>query len=95
MKWLTSYTTLNRTPIRLIPFWVVTLTFSARACPLCQTPTGKHVRAAIFGPHFWFYMGVTVLPFAIFLVITALFYCGAPAKEPRFHSSACLSVDTE
>ena len=68
----------------LLVFWMAMRPpFSASACPLCHTATGDKVRAAILGQDFWFNVGVTVLPFAIFLGITALIYYGMPTRELR------------
>jgi arginine exporter protein ArgO len=53
----------------------------ASACPLCHTATGDKVRAAIFGTDFWFNVSVTVVPFAIFLGLTALLYFGLPTLK--------------
>ena len=73
----------------LLVFWVAMLApFSASACPLCHTATGDKVRAAVLGPDFWFNVGVTVLPFAVFLGITALIYYGIPTRELRGDASA-------
>lgn len=55
----------------------------ASACPLCHTETGNKVRAAIFGTDFWFNVSVTVVPFAIFLGLTALIYFGLPVWHSR------------
>jgi hypothetical protein len=73
----------------LLVFWMAMLApSSASACPLCYTVTGDKVRAAVLGPDFWFNVGVTVLPFAVFLGITALIYYGIPTRELRGDSSA-------
>lgn len=53
----------------------------ASACPLCHTDTGNKVRAAIFGTDFWFSVSVTLLPFAIFLGLTAIIYFGLPTLK--------------
>jgi hypothetical protein len=50
----------------------------ASACPVCHTETGDKIRQALFGPDFWFNVGATILPFAIFVTITALIYYGFP-----------------
>jgi hypothetical protein len=73
----------------LLVFWMAMLApSSASACPLCHTATGDKVRAAVLGPDFWFNVGVTVLPFAVFLGITALIYYGIPTRELRGAFSA-------
>ena len=73
----------------LLVFWMAMLApSSASAYPLCHTVTGDKVRAAVLGPDFWFNVGVTVLPFAVFLGITALIYYGIPTRELRGDSSA-------
>jgi hypothetical protein len=51
---------------------------SANACTFCHSETARRIRAAVFGPDFWFNAGVTVLPFAICLGITALIYFPLP-----------------
>ena len=51
----------------------------ALSCPLCHTDTGQQVRAGIFGPDFAFNLVITVIPFILFLGITALIYFGIPS----------------
>ena len=63
-------------------FVVLIVTTPASPCPLCHTETARQIRAAIFGPDFWFNVGVTLLPFVVFLGITALIY-GNPRSEHR------------
>jgi hypothetical protein len=73
--------------MKIILFWMTALASSASACPLCHTETGDKIRAAVFGADFWFNVGVTVLPFAIFLSITAFIYFRVPRREPRVATS--------
>ncbi len=56
---------------------------SARACPVCDTGTGRAVRAGVFGADFGRNLLVTALPFPIFLGITALLYYGPPSVRRR------------
>ena len=72
-------------PFQALGIFVFLNVFStaALACPLCRTDTGKQVRAGIFGPDFTFNMVVTIIPFVIFLGITALIYFGLPTRGNR------------
>jgi hypothetical protein len=54
---------------------------SALACPLCHTETGQQVRAAVFGPGFWFNLLVTMAPFFLFIGLTAIIYYGIPMPK--------------
>ena len=83
--------------MKVLPvFWLAMLApFSASACPLCHTATGDKVRAAVLGPDFSFTVGVTVLPFAVFLGITALIYYGIPKRKLRGDSSARTDLARE
>ena len=60
---------------------------AAFACTLCHTDTGKAVRSGIFGPDFAFNILVTLIPFVIFLGITALIYFRFPALPKRSKAS--------
>ena len=62
-------------------FFLNAFSTAALACSLCHTETGKQVRSGIFGPDFGFNLLVTVMPFVIFLVITALIYFGVPGHR--------------
>jgi hypothetical protein len=53
----------------------------ASVCPICHTETADKIRHALFGPDFWFNLSVTLLPFAIFLGITALIYYRFPTED--------------
>jgi hypothetical protein len=72
-------------PIQALVSFVLFNLFStaALACPLCHTDTGEKVRAGIFGPDFGFNLVVTIIPFIIFLAITALIYFGLPTRGNR------------
>jgi hypothetical protein len=48
------------------------------ACPLCESETGERVRAGIFAADFGYHLAVTLLPFPVFLGITALIHFGVP-----------------
>ena len=81
----------NTRNMKFRPFLaVVTLASAAGACPFCHTQTGEQIHASVFGPDFWFNVGVTLLPFAIFLGLTALIYFGVPTHQPSVEDSACL-----
>ncbi len=45
-----------------------------RACPLCESETGRRVRAGIFHADFGYNLLVTMLPFGVFLAILGLIH---------------------
>lgn len=49
-----------------VPAW-------ASACPLCDSETGKQVRAGIFGDDFWSTLLVVVSPFPVLLLALAAY----------------------
>jgi hypothetical protein len=53
------------------------------ACTLCHSEAAENVRAAIFGPNFWQNVGLTVLPFLVFVAIVACIYPGIPRSTRR------------
>ena len=53
----------------------------ADACPVCESETGREVRAGIFGEDFGPNLLMTLLPFPILLGIAAAFYFGFSPKE--------------
>ena len=53
----------------------------ASACTMCQIPVAQSVREQVFGAEFWPNLGVTILPFAIFLAIAATIHSGFPARN--------------
>jgi hypothetical protein len=67
--------------------FIVFSTTPALACPLCHTKTGRQVRAGIFGPDFGFNLLVTIIPFVIFLGITAFIYFGPPIRRSPANGS--------
>lgn len=79
--------------MKVIVMLIVVLAWSADCCPLCHTKTGEDVRAAVFGPDFSFDLFATVLPFAIFLGVTALIYFGAPVRKRRSANSSRLPAE--
>lgn len=48
------------------------------SCPVCDSGTGKAVRAGIFGSDFGANLLVTLLPFGVFAVLVAAIYHGVP-----------------
>ncbi|MDX1962186.1 MAG: hypothetical protein SFX18_03470 [Pirellulales bacterium] len=69
------------------------------ACPLCDSATGAHVRAELFGDNFWPHLLVTLLPFLVLagIVLAIHRYGSLPDKSlpsqrhltaPRGHSLA-------
>ena len=79
--------------MKIIVFLLLVLAWSARGCPLCHTRIGEDVRASVFGPDFSFNLIATVLPFAIFLGVTALIYFGAPFGKRRSGISSRLPAE--
>ena len=64
---------------------VLTLTLlcgaaSATACPVCNSATGKEVRAGIFGEDFGRNLLAVVLPFAAVAGIVAMIHFGMPLR---------------
>ena len=55
---------------------------AAWACPVCDSGTGKAVRAGVFGRDFGFNLLVSVAPFAVCALIVAAIYYG-PTSQPR------------
>ena len=45
-------------------------------CPVCNSATGKKVRASVLGPDLLYNLVVTIVPFAIFALIVVLIYHG-------------------
>lgn len=62
--------------------WLL-LVAPAPACPVCDRETGRQVRAGIFDADFAFNLLATVLPFGIFLGITAAIHGRSPAPNRR------------
>lgn len=50
------------------------------ACPVCNTGTGRAVRAGILSSHFGSNLLATLVPFVFFLGIAYLIYYGLPGK---------------
>jgi hypothetical protein len=53
------------------------------ACTTCDSALAQAVRAAVFGRDFSRNLASTVLPFVIFLLITAGIYYGLPMPKKR------------
>ena len=68
-------------PSNVITCLVVVLLMSATAlsCPVCDTETGKDVRAGIFDEEFGRNAVLTLLPFPVLLAIVAMIHFGFPA----------------
>ena len=54
----------------------------AVACPLCESATGREVRAGIFDKHFAATLLAVLLPFPVLAAVVALIYRGPPWSEP-------------
>jgi hypothetical protein len=65
---------------------------------LGHTRTGEQIRESVLGANFWFYLGATALPFAVFLLIIGLLYYGVPVPKrfrgPRLTAEAAASITT-
>lgn len=82
--------------LRLVmPVWVVLVVAStAPACPLCESETGRQVRAGIFDDDFGKNVVLTLLPFPVLAVIVALIYYGPPAiRRPHGGTTVLAEVD--
>lgn len=71
---------------------VALLSPPARACPVCDSGTGKAVRQGLFNAEFGKNLLMTALPFPIFLGIAAYLYYGPPTRRGR--SDARRGQDT-
>ncbi|MBV8867225.1 MAG: hypothetical protein JO210_17645 [Acidobacteriaceae bacterium] len=81
--------------LRAILSLVGALASSASACPLCHSQTGEQIRAALFARDFWFNVTATILPFAIFALITGLIYFGGPGAKPRVADSSRTNTEDQ
>ncbi len=54
---------------------------SAKACPICNSDTGRQVRGGIGDADFAHNLLVTALPFAVFLAVAALLHFGVPWRR--------------
>lgn len=54
---------------------------TAWGCPVCNSGTGKAVRAGLFGQEFGFNLFVTVIPFVVCALIVAGIYYGPPGQR--------------
>ena len=53
----------------------------ARACPLCNSETGRRVLEGIFDAQFGPNLLATLLPFPVFLAVIALVYYWSPTPS--------------
>ena len=60
---------------------VLTLSAPAGACPVCDTGTGRQVRAGIFDGDFGRTLLAVALPFPILLAVVAAIHFGWPATR--------------
>lgn len=68
--------------------WLLPL--AVTACPICDTETGRQVRAGIFGDDFWSTLLVVVSPFPVLLLVIAAYHFGWLA--PAHHSTAAAQT---
>ena len=61
---------------------------AASACPVCETETGKQVRAGIFGDDFASNVALTLVPFPLLAGLVALIHFGPWGKGGRAPSAA-------
>lgn len=73
----------------LLCLWLLKAT-PASACPLCNTPTGKLVREAVFNRHFGVNLLLVLAPFPVCLLIGACLYYGFPCRNS---SSKSVTMD--
>ena len=64
--------------MKIFSFLLLLSAFSpyAHACTLCNSKTATAVRAAVFGPDLLFNLVITILPFAVCLLIVYFIYHG-------------------
>lgn len=55
----------------------------ASACPLCESATGRRVRAGVSGEQFVHHLAAAALPFAVLLGGVALIHVGWPDRPPQ------------
>jgi hypothetical protein len=56
---------------------------SAYTCPICDTGTGRQVRAGLFDGHFARNAAAILLPFPIFAGVVALLHFGPPMRREK------------
>lgn len=54
----------------------------AAACPVCESDTGKQVRAGIFGEEFGTNVVLTLLPFPVLAGLVAVIHFSFPNPKP-------------
>ena len=57
---------------------VLVASATASACPVCDTETGRDVRAGIFDGAFGRNVSLTLLPFPVLLAVVAMIHFGLP-----------------
>ena len=74
-------------PSNVIACLVIVLVVSATAaaCPVCDTETGKDVRAGIFDEDFGRNAVLTLLPFPVLLAAVAMIHFGFPTMGRPAH----------
>lgn len=72
---------MKKTILACLLFGSLFLAPSTYACPVCNQKTGQKVRAGIFDEEFGFNLVATVLPFGVFLGITAGIHFGLPRRR--------------
>jgi hypothetical protein len=48
----------------------------ASACPICDTDTGRQVRAGIFDENFWITLAMVLAPFPVLLLVLLAMHLG-------------------
>lgn len=61
---------------------IFVLAAPAAACPVCDSETGKRVRAGIFGDRFAADAGLTLLPFPVLAGLVVLIHFSFPNPKP-------------
>lgn len=70
----------------MVTLSVLSLADPLFACPVCDTDTGKEVRAGIFDKDFSKNIVLTLLPFPIFFAIAALIYRAPGRPQPTLQN---------
>jgi hypothetical protein len=56
----------------------------AAACPLCDSDTGRQVRANLFGPDFGTNLATVLLPFPGLLAMVVLVRAATPGRQKSY-----------
>jgi hypothetical protein len=72
---------MKKTTLACLLLGFLPLSPSAHSCPVCNQETGQAVRAGLLDEDLGFNLLATVLPFGVFLGITAAIHFGLPRRR--------------